>query len=136
MGTSPGLAHVASAPNAESPRGRLDALGSAARRRNRRIREAGIGGLLRLCAFSAVAGLLLIIVFVLKEAMPVLLDPATRKEASLRAFFATPMWQPVGDIPKYGILPLMVGTLKVVAVAMAFAIPVGVMAAVFASEFA
>ncbi|HKQ58642.1 MAG TPA: phosphate ABC transporter permease subunit PstC [Candidatus Eisenbacteria bacterium] len=102
----------------------------------RRVREALIGGLLRVCAFSAVAGLLLIVVFVMREALPVLFDAETRKEASLAAFFATAMWQPVGDIPKYGILPLLVGTLKVVLVAMGFAVPVGVAAAVFASEFA
>jgi phosphate transport system permease protein len=123
-------------PRAEFQPGALAPYTGAARRRSRRVREAVIAGVLRVCAFSAVAGLLLIVVFVLREAMPVLFDAATRKEASLRAYFATSMWQPVGDIPKYGILPLLVGTLKVVVAAMTFAIPVGVMAAVFASEFA
>jgi phosphate transport system permease protein len=106
------------------------------RARSYRLREAAIGWALRLCAFSAVAGLLLIVVFVLREALPVLLDAETRKEASLAHFFATTMWQPVGDVPKYGIAPLLVGTLKVVLVAMAFAVPTGVLAAVYASEFA
>jgi len=46
------------------------------------------------------------------------------------------MWQPVGAVPKYGLAPLIGGTLKVVLVAMAFAVPIGVAAAVFASEFA
>jgi phosphate transport system permease protein len=114
----------------------LHPLAGLDRPRARRVREALIGGLLRVCAFSAVAGLLLIVVFVMREALPVLFDAETRKEASLSAFFATTMWQPVGDIPKYGILPLLVGTLKVVLVAMAFAVPVAVAAAVFASEFA
>jgi len=101
-----------------------------------RLHEKAIDWILRLCAFSAVAGLLLIVVFVLRESLPVLLDPETRKEASLSRFFGISMWQPVGDVPKYGITPLLVGTLKVVLVAMGFAVPVGVMAAVFASEFA
>jgi len=101
-----------------------------------RLREAAITWTLRICAFSAVAGLLLIIVFVFREALPVLFDPQTQKEASLRAYFATPLWQPVGLVPKYGITPLLVGTLKVVSVAMVFAVPVGVLAAIFASEFA
>jgi phosphate transport system permease protein len=104
--------------------------------RGQKLRESAIEVLLRACAFAAVAGLVLIIVFVIREALPILVDPETRKEASLRAFFATPLWQPVGDVPKYGIASLLIGTLKVVAVAMAFAIPVGVLAAVFASEFA
>jgi phosphate transport system permease protein len=101
-----------------------------------RLREGAITWLLRGCGLAAVAGLLLIMVFVFREAMPVLLDPETQKEASLRAYFATPLWQPVGAVPKYGIVPLLVGTFKVVVVAMLFAVPVGLMAAIFASEFA
>jgi len=108
----------------------------AARRRLQRIREGFIGWALRLSAVSAVAGLLLIMVFVFREALPVLFDPEIQKEAGLHAFFATPLWQPVGDVPKYGLAPLLIGTLKVVVVAMAIATPLGVLAAIFASEFA
>lgn len=104
--------------------------------RARRLREAALEALLRLCAFSAVAGLVLIVVFVFREAWPVLADPETQKEASLRGFVSTSLWQPVGDVPKYGILPLLVGTLKVVAVAMVFAVPLAVLAAVYSAEFA
>lgn len=110
--------------------------GASSRRRWQRAAEVAITLLLRGCAFLAVAGLLLIIVFVFKEALPILTDAETQKEASLSAFTATPLWQPVGNVPKYGMLPLFVGTLKVVLVAMLFAVPVSVMAAVFASEFA
>jgi len=105
-------------------------------RRLQRWREGAIGVVLRLCAFGAVAGLVLIMVFVFREALPVLFDPEIQQEASLRKFTETWMWQPVGDVPKYGILPLIVGTAKVVLVAMLFAVPLGVMAAIFASEFA
>jgi len=101
-----------------------------------KVHEAAIAWGLRLCAFGAVAGLVLILVFVFREALPVLADPETQKEASLRAFFSTPLWQPVGDVPKYGLAPLFVGTLKVVLVALVFAVPVAVSAAIFASEFA
>jgi phosphate transport system permease protein len=126
----------ASNPSPVSAAFALRPLAHRARPRSLRVREAAIDGLLRVCAFTAVAGLLLIIVFLVREALPVLFDPETRKEASLAAFFATPLWQPVGDVPKYGITSLLLGTLKVVLVAMAFAVPVSVMAAVFASEFA
>jgi phosphate transport system permease protein len=107
-----------------------------ARRGLQRVREAFITVLLRASAFLAVAGLLLIMVFVFREAAPILYDPEIQKEASLRGFFATPLWQPVGEVPKYGLVPLLVGTVKVVLVAMLFAVPIGVLAAVFASEFA
>jgi phosphate transport system permease protein len=107
-----------------------------ARRGAQRIQEALVGVLLRLCAFAAVAGLLLIMLFVFREAAPILFDRDIQKEASLAHFFATPLWQPVGDVPKYGLAPLLIGTLKVVLVAMLFAVPIAVLAAVFASEFA
>lgn len=102
----------------------------------RRIQELLSTWMLRLCAFSAVAGLLLIMVFVFREAMPVVFDPEIRAEAGIPSFFATNVWQPVSGVPKFGILPLLVGTLKVVAVAMAFAVPISVLAALYASEFA
>ncbi len=45
-------------------------------------------------------------------------------------------WQPVATQPKYGLLPLMVGSLKVTALALLFAAPLGILAALFTSSFA
>lgn len=116
-------------------------LGPSARRpaparRRARGGEVLIELALKACAFSAVLGLLLIVVFVFREAWPVLADPETQKESSLARFFATPLWQPVGDVPKYGLMPLLTGTFKVVTIAMLFAVPLAVLAAVFSAEFA
>jgi phosphate transport system permease protein len=105
-------------------------------RGRRRLQERLAAWTLGLCAFSAVAGLLLIMVFVFREALPVVFDPEIRAEAGLSALVSTHVWQPVGGIPKFGIAPLLVGTLKVVAVAMTFAVPISVLAALYASEFA
>ncbi|MBK7367192.1 MAG: phosphate ABC transporter permease subunit PstC [Candidatus Eisenbacteria bacterium] len=108
----------------------------ARRRRLQRLREAFIAWVLRACAFSAVAGLLLIMVFVFREALPIFTSAETQREANFLGFFTVPNWQPVSDVPKYGLVPLLVGTFKIVFVAMAFAVPVAVLAALFASEFA
>jgi phosphate transport system permease protein len=105
-------------------------------RGRRRFREQLSAWTLRLCAFSAVAGLLLIMVFVFREALPVVFDPEIRAEAGIASFFSTPVWQPVSGAPKFGIAPLLVGTFKVVVVAMVFAVPLSVLAALYASEFA
>ena len=105
-------------------------------RTRQRVREAFIEWALRACAFSAVAGLVLIVLFVFREAWPILVDPETQKESSLRGFFATPLWQPVGEVPKYGLMPLLTGTAKVVVIAMLFAVPLSVLAAIYSSEFA
>jgi phosphate transport system permease protein len=107
-----------------------------AQRRLQHIREAVIEGLLRLSAIAAVAGLLLIIVFVFREAWSVVGNAEARAEAGLQNLFGVPRWQPVSEVPKYGLLPLFVGTIKVVLVAMVFATPLGVLAALFSSEFA
>jgi phosphate transport system permease protein len=46
------------------------------------------------------------------------------------------VWQPVSEIPKFGIWPLILGTLKVTVVAMLVAVPLGVGAALYVSQYA
>lgn len=46
------------------------------------------------------------------------------------------IWQPVSDIPKYNIIPLIVGSLKVTLVALIFAVPIALAAAVYVSQLA
>ena len=45
-------------------------------------------------------------------------------------------WQPVSDVPKYGFVPLFIGTLKVTVLALLFASPLAILAALFTSSFA
>lgn len=45
-------------------------------------------------------------------------------------------WQPVSAEPKYGLLPLMMGSLKVTFIALLFAGPIGILSALFAVAFA
>jgi len=111
-------------------------LHTSASRARQRVREAVIEAALKGCAFAAVAGLVLIVVFVFREAWPILGNAEVQQESNLAGFFATPLWQPVGEVPKYGLVPLLTGTLKVVVIAMLFAVPLGVLAAVYSAEFA
>ncbi len=114
--------------------------------RRRRAREAIIGGVITLVALTGIAAVVLIFVFVAREALPLLTDPEVREEVTFGKLFqsqvyragraATYTWQPVGSVPKYSMIPLFVGTLKVTLVSMAVAAPVGIAAAVFTSEFA
>jgi phosphate transport system permease protein len=46
------------------------------------------------------------------------------------------MWQPVSVDPKYSLMPLFLGTLKVTLVAMLFATPLAILAAIYTTEFA
>ena len=46
------------------------------------------------------------------------------------------IWQPVSEIPKYNIVPLFIGSLKATLVALLFAVPLGVGAAIYVSQLA
>ena len=119
-------------------------LSSAARRRQ--LREKVIAGIITAMAFTGIAALVLILVFVAKEALALFLDAEARHEASLSKMFlpqvtragrpATFMWQPVSSVPKVSMIPLFIGTLKTTLVSMVVAVPVGVAGALFAAEFA
>jgi phosphate transport system permease protein len=119
-------------------------LSPAARRRA--LKERLIEGLITFVGLTGIVALLLIIVFVGREALPLFVDAEMLKEASLSKLFlpqvlregrpATFMWQPVSSVPKVSMIPLLLGTLKVTVVAMLVAVPLGVAAAIFSSEFA
>jgi phosphate transport system permease protein len=114
--------------------------------RRRQLRERAIEALITLVALTGIAAVVLIFVFVAREALPLFTDPAVREEVDLARMFLPQVfregrppgfiWQPVSAVPKFSMIPLFVGTLKVTLVAMAVAAPVGVAAAVFTSEFA
>ena len=95
------------------------------------------------CASVAIVSLVLIFVFIGKEALPVLPvvgSPEVRQEADLGKMFLPGEkgygWQPVSEPPRFSLLPLLVGTLKATLIAVLTAIPLAVAAALFTSEFA
>ena len=55
---------------------------------------------------------------------------------SFSEFFLEKTWNAFGQDPKYGIISLILGTLKVTLVATIFAVPVGLGAALYLSEYA
>jgi phosphate transport system permease protein len=93
----------------------------------------------------AIIALILIFVFIGKEALPIFTSAEVRKEADSAKLFlrqadeegrAAYSWQPVSTIPKYSLLPLLIGTLKATIIAILIAVPLAVGAAIFTSEFA
>ncbi len=114
--------------------------------RRRQIQEAAIELGITLVALTGIAAVVLIFVFVAREAIPLFSNPELAKETDLGRMFlpqvwragrpAAFIWQPVGSIPKYSMIPLFVGTLKVTLVAMSVAVPLGIASAIFSSEFA
>lgn len=58
------------------------------------------------------------------------------KEVSFIEFITDSEWYPLISNPSYGIRPLLLGTLTVAAIAMCIAIPIGLSAAIYLSEYA
>ena len=86
---------------------------------------------IRLCGWSAILFVVAIFLFVFYWASRALFGGLDLVE-----FFTSPNWRPTSDVrPQYGILALMVGTLSVTVLAMAIAVPLGLGAAVYISEF-
>ena len=94
--------------------------------------ERGLEILIYLCGISAIVFVLGIFFFVFKEAFPVL----SRDKFSLGQFLFSDEWYPTSEINKrYGVLAMIAGTFSVTALAMLLAVPFGLGAAIYISEF-
>ena len=92
--------------------------------------EPAIEGLIRLCGYSAIAFVFGIFFFVFREGAPLLFGGLDLKE-----FFFSSNWNPVSEPPHYGVLGMLAGTASVTLLSMALAVPLGLGAAVYVSEF-
>ena len=94
--------------------------------------EPAVEWAIRLCGWSAIFFVFAILFFVFREAAPVLLG-----KLSLVEFFTSPAWRPTSTVrPQYGVLALLAGSVAVTGLAMAMAVPLGLGAAIYLSEFA
>jgi phosphate transport system permease protein len=129
--------------------------------------------IIKMVAFLSIAFVILIFIFVFREAFPIFrmdvkdkatsgvlvqeryggaendnssgktrdnqvdnsnkVQTATDKPSST---LLTNTWMPVSDNPRYGIWPLFFGTLKVTLIALLFAAPISILAAIYTSMFA
>ena len=96
----------------------------------RHLPERIIQGILFLAAFSAVAVTIAIVVILVYESL------AFFKHVSIVEFLTDTQWTPLFSDKHFGVLPLVAGTLVVAAVALAIAIPLGTIIAIYLSEFA
>ena len=111
-------------------------------RTRRSVRDPAAGGqmlaeaarsklLIRLCGISAILFVFGIFFFVFREGAGFLFHGF-----NLGEFFTSPEWYPTSQSHvRYGVLALLAGTVSVTALAMAIAVPFGLGAAVFISEF-
>jgi len=96
----------------------------------RNIRERIIEFILMLAALSAVATTVAIVSILIYESLGFF------EHVSIVEFLTDTQWTPLFEDAHYGILPLVTGTLTTSFIALAVAIPIGTVGAIYLSEFA
>lgn len=97
---------------------------------HRRISEHIIELLIKLSGFVIIAFVILIFLFLLRDSLLLF------KGYSLGQFLFGTNWLPVSDPPKFGVLPLLLGSIYVTAGAILICVPLGVASAMFIAEVA
>lgn len=94
--------------------------------------ERTLTALIYLCGFSAIIFVLGIFAFVFKEAFPIFGNP----NFHLSQFLFSDQWYPTSELNKrYGVFAMIVGTFSVTGLALVIAVPFGLGAAIYLSEF-
>lgn len=96
----------------------------------RKTRDRFVEAGLLLAGLVAVFTTLAIVFVLVSESLPFF------AKVSLKDFFTDTMWTPMFAEPRYGVLPLIAGTLVITFVALCVAIPCGTIIAIYLSEFA
>jgi phosphate transport system permease protein len=91
------------------------------------LHEKSIKNSLIIIAFSAITALFLILVFILLEGLPFIF------KVGVRDFLFSSDWRPLQG--KFGIYPMILGSLWVTLGAMIIGVPLGLAGAIFLSEF-
>lgn len=97
-----------------------------------RLGERVINGWIFVCGMLSILFVLLIFVFVFREALPLL------RQYPLAKLWGKE-WVPVppeGETPDFGLIPLLLGSLQVTLGAIVLAVPLGLMTAVYIAEIA
>ena len=98
--------------------------------RFRKARDRVVEGVLVLAGLVAVFTTVAIVVTLVTESLPFF------RHVPLSDFLTDTMWTPLFAEPRYGIMPLVAGTLVTTFVALCVAIPSGTIIAIYLSEFA
>ncbi len=101
------------------------------RKSNKPTGERIVEFLIRAGGLSSILLILAILVFILKESFPFIVNTFDFKE-----FFFSTEWYPASVVKvRYGILALLVGTMMVTFLSMLIAVPLGLACAFYISEF-
>jgi phosphate transport system permease protein len=99
-------------------------------KRGRRIREGLIGGALFACAAASTLVTIGVVLVLLRESL------AFFSEVSIVDFLTDTRWEPMFREQHFGVLPLLTGSVLVAGGAGVIALPLGLLTAIFLSEYA
>jgi phosphate transport system permease protein len=119
-GVSPLVALGGSAPVA------IDLSGARSRRASERV----IGALLWICGALSIATTVGIVIVLIQQAIEFF------RQVPVTEFLFGTTWTALFKTAQYGVLPLVAGTLMITAIAMVVAVPLGLMSAIYLSEYA
>jgi phosphate transport system permease protein len=97
---------------------------------NRRTKEKLIEGVMMLCSLVTVLTTVSIIIILAVDTFKFF------GEVSIVDFFTDTQWTPLFSDKHFGILPLLSGTLLTTTIAIVFAVPIGLIIAVYLNEYA
>jgi len=95
-----------------------------------RVFESAIEWALFVCALLSIGTTVGIIVVLAVETLEFL------REVPLAEFLTGTEWTPLFATPRFGVMPLVVGTMLVSSIAMVVALPMGLLSAIYLSEYA
>lgn len=102
-------------------------------------------GAIKVTALLAIVAIVLIFVFIGLEALPLLTSKVVRSEVTVASMWLRQTWgegplrwswQPASDLPKYSIVPLVIGSLKITVASVLIGAPLGILSAIFTSQIA
>nr|WP_290670573.1 phosphate ABC transporter permease subunit PstC [Ardenticatena sp.] len=102
------------------------------RKRSRDMGETVIRYLLLLCGLVSIATTIAIVVILFWESVQFFRDPLV----SVWEFLTDTEWTPLFTEKHFGVWPLVVGTLMTSVIALAVALPLGLLSAIYLSEYA
>ena len=86
-------------------------------------------GVFFMAATMSIVSLVLIIFFIFSNGLPVMF------KYGLDEFLFGTEWKPSNSVPRFGLLPMMMGSIYVTLGATAIGVPIGVLTAVFMADF-
>lgn len=92
-------------------------------------RERIMSKVFLLAALMSIVSLALIIIFMFTNGFPVML------KHGIKEFLFGTVWRPTATEPRFGLLPMILGSLYVTAGAAFFGVPIGILTAVFLAEY-